>query len=156
MTDSAQHSARILSSARPRTRSRQMRERIYKDSSTKDKCTAMILSKSCCTANTPRRSSLLEQTPERSRRASCQPCQTTTSPTRQPFSKMEPSSDATPNTADMSTRRGNEAFWSIISGGLLLTAAIIIWLKWDEEVKGPWYPRGVLILVAIGFVIVYT
>lgn len=53
-------------------------------------------------------------------------------------------------------RRENSSFWDLISDTLLFATAILIYLKWDESVKGPWYPRGWLLEIAIFFIIYFT
>lgn len=60
------------------------------------------------------------------------------------------------NENDMETRRENEAFWSLISHAMLLAAGLLIYFTWDEKIKGPWYPRGFLLEIAIFFVVCFS
>lgn len=57
---------------------------------------------------------------------------------------------------NLEMRQEYDAFWFLLAQSLLFAAGLLIYLKWDESVKGPWYPRGILLEVAIFFVIALT
>jgi len=50
----------------------------------------------------------------------------------------------------------HSAFWVLIADTLLFAAGMLIYLKWDEDIRGPWYPRGWLLEIAIFFLILFT
>lgn len=46
---------------------------------------------------------------------------------------------------DLEARRETNAFWVLIIHALLYAAAMLTYFKWDEGVRGPWYPRGFIL-----------
>jgi len=53
-------------------------------------------------------------------------------------------------------RHEDNAFWFFVADTLLFAAGLLIYFKRDESSKGPWYPRGVLLEVAIFLLILFT
>lgn len=50
----------------------------------------------------------------------------------------------------------NNILWFFLAHSLVFAAGLLIYWKWDESLTGPWYPRGLIVELAIFLIVLLT